>query len=96
VNKTTVESTAQDDDFQKVKRRKRHISKDTSQTVKKSTKSVPISTADKRLPKAELANALHLSELITETRRLPEQEALRKSGKLPPTLIASNTNLMRF
>jgi hypothetical protein len=40
VNKTSVESTAQDDDFQEVKRRKRHIYNDTSQTVKKSTKPV--------------------------------------------------------
>jgi hypothetical protein len=38
VNKTSLESTAQDDDFQEVTRRKRHISNETSQTDKKSTK----------------------------------------------------------
>jgi hypothetical protein len=37
-NKTPVESTAQDDDFQEAKRHKRRISNDTSQTAKKSTK----------------------------------------------------------
>jgi hypothetical protein len=35
VNKTSVESTAQDDDFQEVNRRKRHMSNNTSQTAKK-------------------------------------------------------------
>jgi hypothetical protein len=38
VNKTSVESTAQDDDFQKVNRHKRHISNNNYQTGKKSTK----------------------------------------------------------
>jgi hypothetical protein len=35
VNKTSVESTAQDDDFQEIKRRKRHIYNATSQIAKK-------------------------------------------------------------
>jgi hypothetical protein len=45
VNANSVESTAQDDDFQEVKRRKRHMCNDTSQTAKKSTKSVSTSAA---------------------------------------------------
>jgi hypothetical protein len=48
----SVNLTAQDDDFQEVKRCKRHISNDTSETAKKLTKSVPISTAIKQTPKA--------------------------------------------
>jgi hypothetical protein len=51
VNKTSLESTAQNDDFQEVKRRKRHISVDTSQIGKMPSKSVPISTAVKQTPK---------------------------------------------
>jgi hypothetical protein len=35
VNKTSVESTAHDDDFQEAKTRKRHISNNTSQTARK-------------------------------------------------------------
>jgi sortase (surface protein transpeptidase) len=38
VNKTSVVSTAQDDDFREVTRCKRYISNDTSQTAKKLTK----------------------------------------------------------
>jgi hypothetical protein len=49
--RTSVESTAQDDDFQEVKRRRRHISNNTSQTSKKSTKPVPTSAAIKTPPK---------------------------------------------
>jgi hypothetical protein len=56
VNKTSVDSTAQNDDFREVKRRKRHIYKGTSQTVNKSTKSVPTSTAVKLPPKAVLSS----------------------------------------
>jgi hypothetical protein len=50
VNKTSSESTAQDDDFREVKKRKRHNSNDTSQSAKKSTKRVPISAAVKLPP----------------------------------------------
>jgi hypothetical protein len=35
VNTTSVESTAQEDDFQEVKRRERYISDNVSQTAKK-------------------------------------------------------------
>jgi hypothetical protein len=52
VNKNSVESTAQDDDFQEVKRRKRHICNCTPRTAYKSTKAVPTSAAV--LPKAVL------------------------------------------
>jgi hypothetical protein len=38
VKETSLESTAQDDDFQEISRRKRPISNDTSETAKKSTK----------------------------------------------------------
>jgi hypothetical protein len=65
VNKVSVESTAQDDDFQAIKRRKRRISSDTSQTAKNSTKPVPTTTVVNLPPKAVLThNSLHLSELL--------------------------------
>jgi hypothetical protein len=51
VNTTSVESTAQDDDFREAKRRKRHISNDTSQRAKNSTKPFPASTTVKMPPK---------------------------------------------
>jgi hypothetical protein len=38
VNKTSLDSTAQDDDFREIKRRKRRISHDASQTAKKPIK----------------------------------------------------------
>jgi hypothetical protein len=52
VNKPSVESMAQDDDFRQVKKCKRQISNDTSQIAKKSTKPVPTSTTVKLPPKA--------------------------------------------
>jgi hypothetical protein len=45
---------AQDDNFQEINRQRRHISNNTSQTAKKLNKPVPISTAVKLPPKAEL------------------------------------------
>jgi hypothetical protein len=54
VNKTSLESRVLDDNFQEVKRRMRHFSNDTSQTAKKSNKSVPTSTAVKLPPKPVL------------------------------------------
>jgi hypothetical protein len=53
VNKTSVESTAQDDDFEEVKRHMRHISS-TLKTSGKSTKPVPTSPTVKMPPKAVL------------------------------------------
>jgi hypothetical protein len=54
VNKTSVEPTAQDDDFQEVKRRKRNIFNNSSQTAKNSTEPVPTSVSVKMPPKAVL------------------------------------------
>jgi hypothetical protein len=56
VNKTSVESVAQEDDFEAVKSCKMHISNNTSQTAKKLTKPVPTSTAVKLPPKAVLTH----------------------------------------
>jgi hypothetical protein len=56
VNKTSVESVAQGDDFWEVNRRKRHISNDTSQTAKNSTKQAPKSAAVKMLLKVILTH----------------------------------------
>jgi hypothetical protein len=86
VTKTSLESTAQDDDFQEVKRRKRHISNDTSETAKKTTVSVPKSAAGKVPTKAAITRNLfalpRTNDMDTETteaeNNLPEQEAPRK------------------
>jgi hypothetical protein len=84
VNKTSAELTAQDDDFQEVKRPKRHISNNTSQTAKKSTKPVP--TSVKVPPKAVLSRnffaPFRTTDMDTETtaakNTLPEQEVPQK------------------
>jgi hypothetical protein len=55
VNITSVESMAQDN-YQEVKRCKRHISNNTSQAAKKSTKPVPTTTAFKLPPRAVLTH----------------------------------------
>jgi hypothetical protein len=76
-----VESTAQDDDFQKVKGRKRRISKNTSQAAKNSTKPVPTSSAVKLPPKAVLTRKLFAplrtidigTEITAAENILPEQ-----------------------
>jgi hypothetical protein len=93
-NKTSVESMAQND-FQEVKRCKRHNSNDTSQTVKKSAKPVPTSTAVKLPPKAVLTRnfftPLRTTDLRLETtgagEKLLELKAPRKSSRLPPKNI---------
>jgi hypothetical protein len=54
VDKISMEPMAQDDDFEEVKRCKRHISINTSQTVKMPIRPVPISAAVKLSPKAVL------------------------------------------
>jgi hypothetical protein len=99
VNKTTLESMAQHDDFQEIKRRKRCISNDTSETNMKLTKSVPISTAIKQTPKvvptrnffAPLrTNGMDIETTETEN-TLPEQEAPRKSGRSPPIVMTFTT-----
>jgi hypothetical protein len=58
VNKTTLESVAQDDDLHEMKRHMRRIPNNTSQTAKKSTKPVPASTAVRLPPKVVLTHNL--------------------------------------
>jgi hypothetical protein len=104
MNKTSVELTVQDDDFHEVKRRKMHFSNDTSQTAKKSTKPVSTFAAVKFAPKAVLTRnffaTLRTADMNTETTGapniLPEEEAPRKSGRLPPIVTTSTTNLIRL
>jgi hypothetical protein len=71
VNKTSVESTAQGDNYQEVMRRKRYSSNNTSQTAKKSTKPVPTSEAFKMPPIAVLTRnffaTLRTTDMDTET-----------------------------
>jgi hypothetical protein len=55
VNKASVKTTAQDDDFKQVKRHKRYISNDTLHTAKKLNKKVPTFAAVKLPPKAVLS-----------------------------------------
>jgi hypothetical protein len=78
-----VESTTQDD-LHNVKRRKRHIPNNTSQTAKKSIKPAPTSAAVKVPPKAVLTR--HFFE---------EQAAPRKPGR-PPSVMTSTINLTRL
>jgi hypothetical protein len=82
VNKTSVESATQDD-FREAKRRKRHISNDTTQTGKKSPKLVPTSAAVKLPPKSVLTRNFfahfRTDDKDTDTtgaeNALPQQEA---------------------
>jgi hypothetical protein len=104
VNKTSLESMAQDDDFQEVKTRKRRTSNDASEMTMKPTKSVPISPTLKQTPKAvptrNFFTPLRTNDMDMETtgteNTLPEQEAPRKSGRLPPIVLTSTTNLIRL
>jgi hypothetical protein len=92
VNKTSVDTTVQDDDIREVKRRKRHIYNDISQTAKESIKPVPTSAAVKLPPRAVLIRnffaPLRTTDMDTETtgaeNSLPEQEAPKRSGRPPP------------
>jgi hypothetical protein len=104
MNKSSVESTAHDDDFQEVRRPKRHTSNDTSQTAKKSTKPVPTSTAVKLPPKAMFTHNffaplrtadMDMDTTITEN-TIPEQEAPRKPGRPPPIVMISTKNLIQL
>jgi hypothetical protein len=52
LNKISPESTAQNDDFREVKKRKRHNSDGTSESAKNSTKTVSIFAGFKLPPKA--------------------------------------------
>jgi hypothetical protein len=77
---------AQDDDFQEIKRRKRHISDNTSQIAKKSTKPNPTSATVKLPPEAALTSnfvePLRTTDMDTDNTEaeniLPEQEVPRK------------------
>jgi hypothetical protein len=104
VNETSLESTTLDDDFQEVKRRKRRISNDISETTMKLTNSVPISTAVKQTPKAVSTRnffaPLRTNDMDMETtgteKTLPEQDVPRKSSRPPPIVMISTTNLIRL
>jgi hypothetical protein len=99
VNKTSVESTAQDDDFQEVKRSNRHISNNTLQTAKKSTKPVPTSASVNLRPKTMLNRnffaPLKTTDMERETtgadKALMEQETPRKSRRPSPIEMISTT-----
>jgi hypothetical protein len=104
VNRISVESTAQDDDFQEVKRSKGHISNDTLKTAKKSTKPVPTSTDVKLPPKAMLTRnfftPLRTTDIDTEAtgaeNAQQEQEDSIKTGRPPPIVMTSTANLIRL
>jgi hypothetical protein len=105
MNKTSKEPTAQGDYFHEVKRCKRHICNDTSQTAKKLTKSVPVTSAVKLPPKAVLARnfftPLRTNDMDMETtgakNTLLDQEAPKKSGRPPPIVVTtSTTNLIQL
>jgi hypothetical protein len=84
VNETSVETMAQGN-FQEIKRCKRHISNNTLQTAKKSTKPVPTSAAVKLPPKSVLTCNVFASFRTTDMDRetigaeitLLKQKALR-------------------
>jgi hypothetical protein len=96
-----VELKPQDDNFPEVKRWKRYISDDISQTAKKSTKQVPTSTAVKFRPKAVLTHnffaLVRTTEMDMETtgaeNALPEQEVHKNSGRPPSIVMTSTKNL---
>jgi hypothetical protein len=98
VNKTSVESTTQDDDFRGIKRCKRHTSNDTSQTAKKTTKQILTKVALKLSPKAVLTRnffaPLRTTDMDMETtgaeKALPAQEAPRKPFRRETHLYAVN------
>jgi hypothetical protein len=103
VTKTSLESMAHDDDFQEVKRRKRHICNDTSQAAKKSTISVPKSSAVKLPQKAVLTRNFFASLRTTDTdsetigaQNTTGAEAPRKSVRQQPTVMTSTTNFIRL
>jgi hypothetical protein len=94
----------QDDDFHEVKRHKRHISNNASQTTKKSTKPVPTSAAVKLPPKSVLHDKffapLRTTDMDTETTEaentLLEQKAPRKPCRPSPTMMTFTTDLIQL
>jgi hypothetical protein len=103
-NKTSSEPTAQDDEYREAKRRMRHNSNDNSQSAKMSTKTIPTSASVKLPPRAASTRnyfaPLRTTDMDMETtgseNMLPEQEAPRKSGRPPPIVMTSTTNLIRL
>jgi hypothetical protein len=103
VTNTSLDS-ADHDDFQEVKRRKRHISNGTSQTAKKLIISAQKSAAGKLPTKTMITRKffapLRTNDMDTETtaaeNTLPEKEAPRTSGRPPPIVMTSTTNLIRL
>jgi hypothetical protein len=103
VTKTSLESMTHDDDFQEVKRCKRHISNDTSQTTKKSTISDTKSAASKLPTKAVITlnffaplRTNDMDMVTTGAENTLPDEAPRKSGRPPPIVMTSTTNLIRL
>jgi hypothetical protein len=95
---------AQDDNFQEVKRHRRHISNGISETAKKSTKSVPTSAAAKLPPKAVLTRNFFAPlrttdmdmEITVAENALLELQTPRKPGKPLPIMRTSTTNIIRL
>jgi hypothetical protein len=86
VNETSVDSTAQEDDFHEVKRSKRHISnfKMPPKAVLSHNFFAPLRTADMDIETTEAEKTLQ------------EQEAPRKPGRPPPIVMTSTTELIRL
>jgi hypothetical protein len=79
VNKTSLESTAEDD-YQEVKRHTRPISNDTSQRAKRSTKPVPTFAAVKLSPKTLITRKFFAPVRTTDTDK--ETTGARGSQKI--------------
>jgi hypothetical protein len=102
LNNTSSDPTTQDE-FLEVKKLKGHNFDDTSQSAKNSSKTVPISAAFKLPPDAvstrKFFGPLRTTGMNTETvgaeNTLPEQEVPRKSGRPPPIVMTSTTNLIQ-
>jgi hypothetical protein len=98
----SLESTVHNDYFKEVKRRKRHISNNISQTAKKSIILAPKSAAGKLPTKAVITHncfaPLTTNDMDIETTGaeniLPEKEVPRKSGRPPPAVKTSTKNLI--
>jgi hypothetical protein len=91
MNKTSLESTAQDEDLQAVKRRKKHISNDTSETAKKTPNQSQYPQLSSSFQKqCQLATSSHPSELMTWTLRLLEQRTIYQTRRLPENQVYSS------
>jgi uncharacterized protein with ATP-grasp and redox domains len=94
VTKTSLESATHDDDFQEVKRRKRHISNDTSQTAKKSIILAPKSAAGKLPNKTVMTRKVFvpLSTNDTDTETTGAENTLPEEVKKKVKLSLCLTN----